>query len=110
MINPTGIVPTEFKCLILPKEVEQVSKGGIILSSQSVEAEKSATIEGEIIAVSPLAFSYARKDEWEAAGAEPPKPGQRVIFAKYAGMRHKAKDGQEYLLVNDKDIVATIEE
>lgn len=107
MTNPTGITPTEFKVLILPKEVEQVSKGGIILSSQTVDAEKAMTIEGEIIAVSHLAFTYATEAEW---GGKKPAPGQRVIFAKYAGVRHKAKDGQEYLLVNDKDIVATIED
>jgi len=107
MTNPTGITPTEFKVLILPKEVEQISPGGIILSSQTMDAEKSATIEGEIIAVSHLAFTYATEAEWDG---KKPAPGQRVIFAKYAGVRHKAKDGQEYLLVNDKDIVATIED
>lgn len=108
MINPTGITPTEFKVLILPKEVEQVSKGGIILSSQSVEAEKSATIEGEIIAVSHLAFTYATEAEWDG---KKPKPGDRAIFAKYAGVRVKSpRDGQEYLLINDKDLVATIED
>ena len=107
MTNPTGIVPTEFKVLILPNAVEQVSKGGIILSAQTVDAEKSATIEGELIAVSHLAFTYATEAEWDG---KKPAAGQRVIFAKYAGVRHKAKDGQEYLLVNDKDIVATIED
>lgn len=106
-MNPTGIVPTEFKCLILPKEVEQVSKGGIILSSQTIDAEKATTIEGAIIAVSHLAFTYATEAEWDG---KKPRPGQRVIFAKYAGVRHKAKDGQEYLLINDKDVVAVIEE
>lgn len=107
MTNPTGIMPTEFKVLILPKEVESISKGGIILPSQAVDAEKSATIEGEIVAVSHLAFTYATAEEW---GDKKPKPGQRVIFAKYAGVRHTAKDGQEYLLVNDKDVVAIIGE
>lgn len=105
-MNITGIQPTEFKVLILPKEVENVSKGGIILTSKSVDEEKYATIEGEIIAISHLAFTYATEAEW---GGKKPKAGDHVIFAKYAGVRHKAKDGQEYLLVNDKDIVATIE-
>lgn len=105
--NPTGITPTEFKVLIAPEEVEQVTKGGIIRPLQTTETEKYATIEGRIVAVSHLAFTYATAEEW---GDHKPKPGDRVIFAKYAGVRHKAKDGQEYLLVNDKDIVATIED
>lgn len=107
MTNPTGIQPTEFKVLILPDPVEEVTKGGIILAAQTKDSEKYATIEGRIVAVSHLAFTYATAEEW---GDAKPKPGDRVIFAKYAGVRHKAKDGQEYLLVNDKDIVATIED
>ncbi len=105
--NPTGIRPTEFKVLILPDAVEEVTKGGIIVPVSKAESDKYATIEGRIVAVSHLAFTYATAEEW---GDAKPKPGDRVIFAKYAGVRHKAKDGQEYLLINDKDIVATIED
>ena len=108
--NTSGIMPTEYKVMILPKEVEEVTKGGIILATQTTQSEKYATIEGTIVAKSPLAFTYAKDEEWAAANAVPPAVGQRVIFAKYAGVRHKAKDGKEYLLVNDKDVVATIED
>lgn len=108
-MNTTGIQPTEFKVLIAPKKVED-KVGSIFMPDQVKDSEKYATIEGTIIAVSPLAFIYVTKQEWAENNAIPPKPGDRVIFAKYAGVRHKAKDGQEYLLVNDKDIVATIEE
>lgn len=106
--NTSGIVPTEFKVLILPKEVEEVTKGGIILAAQTTNAEKYATIEGEIVAISHLAFTYATEAEWDG---HKPKPGQRVIFAKYAGVRTKGpKDGKEYLLVNDKDVCAVFED
>jgi co-chaperonin GroES (HSP10) len=104
--NTTGINPTEFKVLIAPKPVEEVTKGGIILATQTTDSEKYATIEGTIIAASHLAFTYATEAEWDG---KKPAAGDRVIFAKYAGVRHKAKDGLEYLLVNDKDIVAVIE-
>lgn len=107
MINTTGINPTEFKVLIAPKPVEEVTKGGIILAAQTTDSEKYATIEGTIVAVSHLAFTYATEAEW---GDKKPSPGQRVIFAKYAGVRHKAKDGVEYLLVNDKDLVAVLDD
>lgn len=106
MTNTTGIQPTEFKVLIAPKKVEE-KIGSIIMPDQVIDGEKYATIEGTIVAMSHLAFTYATAEEWDG---KKPAPGDRVIFAKYAGVRHKAKDGQEYLLVNDKDIVATIEE
>ena len=65
--------------------------GNVYLPQQAQDAEKYATIEGRIIAVSPLAFSYATAAEWDAAGAAKPKPGDRVLYAKYAGVRHKGR-------------------
>lgn len=108
--NKTGIWPTEFKLLVKPKAAEEISKGGIIIPKSTQDTEKFAQTEGVVVAVSPLAFTYATKDEWEAAGARPPKPGQTVLYAKYAGNWVKGKDGGEYLLINDKDVCATIEE
>lgn len=106
-MNTSGITPTEYKVLVEPKEVETVTKGGIILADQTATAEKHATIEGTIIDVSHLAFTYATDEEWSG---KKPHAGQRVIFAKYAGVRHKAKDGKEYLLINDKDVVAVVQD
>ncbi len=107
MTNPSGINPTEFKVLIEPDEAEEITKGGIIIPTDRVTKDTYATTDGRIIAISHLAFTYATAEEW--AGLKP-KPGDRVAFAKYAGTRRKGKDGTDYLLVNDKDIVATIEE
>ena len=108
MTNTTGINPTEFKVLIDPKRVEERTKGGIILPDTTKEREEYAAVEGTIVALSHLAFTYATAAEW---GDSKPKAGQRVVYAKYAGVRVKSPiDGQEYLLVNDKDICATIED
>lgn len=109
MKNASGITPTEFKVLIDPKPVEK-KIGSIIIPETTQESEKYAQIEGRIVAVSPLAFSYASPDEWKAAGAKKPGPGDVVLYAKYAGVRVKGKDGKEYLIVNDKDLTATIED
>lgn len=109
MTNPSGIKPTEYKVLIDPTPVE-TKVGSIILPETTVDSEKFAQIKGRVVAASPLAFTYASREEWEAAGAVPPKPGDIVLHAKYAGVRTKGKDGREYLIVNDKDITAIIEE
>lgn len=104
--NPTGIHPTEFKVLILPDAVEE-KIGSIYVPEDTKTKETYATTKGVIIAVSHLAFTYATEAEW---GDHKPKPGDRVLFAKYAGARHKARDGRDYLLINDKDVLATIED
>lgn len=110
MTNPSGISPIEFKVLIDPTPIETTTKGGVILADMTKEAEKFAQVKGRIVARSPHAFSYVDAEEWAAANTEKPEPGQIVLYAKYAGVRVKGKDGKEYLLINDKDICATIEE
>lgn len=103
--NPSGIHPTEFKVVIKPKEMETVSKGGIIIPMGEAEKLHNAATEGTIIAVSPLAFSY---EKWPD-GYGPPKVGDRIVYSKYAGMKLKGKDAVEYIIANDKDICAVLE-
>lgn len=107
--NQTGIYPTEYKVLVKPKPAEEVSKGGIIMPVSKTDSEKFAQTEGTIVAQSPLAHSYVDDSAWAAVGASKPKPGDRILYAKYAGAWVKGKDGQEYLLIQDKDICATID-
>ncbi len=109
--NTSEFRPTENKVLVLPDAVEEVTKGGIILAIETTEKEKWATTTGRIVAVSPLAFNYASPEEWAASGGAPPKAGQRIIYAKYAGLRVKSKrDGNDYVVLNDKDVCMTIED
>lgn len=101
-LNPSGINPTEFKVLVEPKAVEE-KIGSIILPDAKKEHDKYATTEGSIVAMSPLAFTYASTDEWSDGR---PQVGNHVVFAKYAGLRVTGNDGKEYLLLNDKDVCA----
>lgn len=108
--NLSGITPVEFKVLILPDAVanEHTFKGEggkefkILRPDATKDQEQFAQIDGTIIAVSPLAFSYSDAT-WEK-----PKPGDRVSYAKYAGALKKGKDGKDYRIVNDKDIFAVL--
>ena len=110
MNNPSGISPTEYKVLVKPKEVEN-KIGSIHLPDVHKDKEKFAQTRGTIIAVSPLAFTYATESEWTQAGAEKPMAGDEVLYGKYAGVVVRGpKDGVEYTLLNDKEIMAKIEE
>lgn len=102
-----GLRPVEFKVVIEPKPVQEISKGGIILPDMTKDHEKYAATEGRLVAVAPAAFSYINEDEWHG---QKPQVGDKVLYAKYAGFRFKAPDGKEYLVANDKDVVAVIEE
>lgn len=100
--NPSGIWPTEFNVLVRQKDVEEKTKGGIIVPEVAREKEQYAEMEGTLIAISPLAFCYERWPD----GARKPKAGDRIIIAKYSGVRVRGDDGQTYLLTKDKDIAA----
>jgi chaperonin GroES len=103
MTNPSGVYPTEYKVLIRPIEVDQKTKGGIIIPDETKERDQYAQMRGELVAVSPLAFTY---DDWK--DAKPPQVGDEVLFAKYAGAVVDGKDGKKYRLANDKDIAAVL--
>jgi chaperonin GroES len=107
MTNPSGIRPTEYKVVISPKQLDERTKGGIIIPDATKERDQYAQMEGVIVEVSPLAFTYEPRENW--GDSVPPKAGDRVLFAKYAGATVKGKDGVEYRIVNDKDIFAVLD-
>jgi chaperonin GroES len=103
-MNTSGLTPLEFFVVVELDPTEQKTPGGIILTSQTAEADKLATQEGTLIAVSPHAFSYA--DNWPEGSK--PEVGARVLFKRFAGHLHKRNE-RDYRLLNDKDVVAVVE-
>lgn len=99
-----NLIPMEFNVVVELDNVEQVTKGGIILAPQSVDREKLSAEEGVLVAVSPHAFTYA---DWPE-GARKPEVGDRVLIAKFAGIQ-RDRDGVSLKIVKDKDIIAIVE-
>jgi co-chaperonin GroES (HSP10) len=97
------LVPVEYKVIVLPDKVEEKAGGGIIDKPQvTITQEQRAQVRGLLVAVSEMAFS-----DWDG---EKPKKGQRVYFAKYAGIytEEKGPNGVQYRIINDKDIACII--
>jgi chaperonin GroES len=104
MTNDSGLLPQEYNVVIRMDPTEEKTAGGIIIPVSKKERDELATDEGTLIAVSPHAFSYA---DWPE-GADQPQPGDRVLFAQYAG-RIWERGGIKYRILKDKDIVAVIQ-
>lgn len=102
MGNNSGITPQGHRVLIKAEEVEETTKGGIVLPGELTKKQQLAEIRGRVIEIGLTAYS----DQ----AAPFCKVGDRVIFAKYSGILYDGKDGEEYRVINDLDIVATIEE
>ena len=104
-----GIIPLEFKVLVKPSDAEvdpalaRAKKAGIQLPQDVLERELMAQIVAEFVAAGGNAF-----EDWKDARL--PSPGDKVLIAKYAGITVKGADGQEYRMLNDKDISGIITE
>ncbi len=106
--NPSGIHPTEFNVVVLPDSAKDTIEHGSLKLYKpiaQIDKEQAAAVTGQLIAVSPLAFTYERWPD----GAAPPKVGDRVSYQKYAGMQQDGKDGGKYVIMKDKDIAAILE-
>lgn len=100
--NPSGIVPTDVKVLVKPDPVEEKTKGGIILADTTKDKAKYAGTKATLIAAGPNAFR-----EW-GDGCDIPV-GSRVLYAQYSGARLEGLDGEDYVVMNDEDLIARVE-
>jgi chaperonin GroES len=79
-------------------EVEETSKGGIILAASAQEKPQ----EAEVIAVGPGGIVDGKEVQMQV------KVGQKVIYSKYAGTEVKLDD-EEFIIVKQNDILAVVE-
>lgn len=97
--------PTGWRILLLPYQGKKKSEGGILLTTETQEKERVATVCGYVLKVGPLAYKDFDKF---GPDAEPwCKKGDWVIFGRYAGSRFKIEGG-EVRLLNDDEILAKI--
>lgn len=88
-----GIKPLGERVVIKRVEAEEKTKSGIVLPGQAKEQPQMA----KVVAVGP----GTSEDKMEL------KEGDLVIFSKYAGTEIKF-EGEEYTIMSQKDILATV--
>lgn len=103
MQNESGLSPVEYNVVVRMDDVEKKTPGGIFLPDSKTDRDKLAADEGTLVAVSPLAFTYA---DWPE-GCEPPKVGDRILMAQFDG-RVWEKHGKTYRLIKDKSVIAVV--
>ena len=93
-----NVKPLGDRVVIKNLETEETTKGGILLTSSAKEKPQMA----EVISVGPGGLVDGKEIVMHV------KPGQKVIYSKYAGTEVKL-DGQEIIIVRQSDILATVE-
>jgi len=80
-------------------EEKEVVKGGIIIP----DTAKEKPMEGEVVAVGDGKIL----DDGKRVALDV-KPGNRILFGKYAGTEIKIED-QDYVIMREEEILAIIE-
>lgn len=94
MLKPLGD-----RVIIKVAEEEEKTIGGIVLASAAKEKPQTGTV---------IAVGTGRTLENGQALPVPVKVDDTVMFEKYSGTEVKF-EGQEYLIVNAKEIIAIVE-
>lgn len=101
-MNKSGIHPVEYRVLVKPVKVEQKTAGGLYMPDKAMDKEKFAMTKGVLIEAGAIAFT---DPDW----LDRPKAGQMVMYDRYAGgSLVRGDDGEEYRLMGDKEICATL--
>ena len=95
--------PTGWRILVLPFQMGEKTKGGILMGQDTLEKQQVASQCGNVLAMGP--DCYRDKDRYKQGPWC--KVGDWVMFARYAGSRIKIEGG-EVRLLNDDEILATI--
>jgi len=109
MSNESGIIPLGFKVLVKIKELEETTKGGIIIPADTREKEEAASQIATIVDYGKAAFTIGVADlpnEWDVQ----PEIDNEVVLNRYAGITIEGTDKKEYRLINDKEILAILSE
>jgi chaperonin GroES len=92
------IEPLGYRIMLKPKDMEEVSKGGIVIPQTTVDRNKAATNEGTVVALGPDAYK-----EFDTPWVE---IGDEVLYSKYNGERLiNPKTKEEVIMINDTDIL-----
>ncbi len=87
--------------LVKLDEPETKTASGIILAVDE-KKERKAVEYGTVVKVGPTAFLDYGRDPTIL------KEGDRISFARYSGKSIVDSDGTEYVLLNDNDVLVTL--
>ena len=93
------LVPLGDKVVVKQLEAIETTKSGIVLTGGAKEKPQ----EAEVIAVGPGGVIDGKEIVMEV------KPGQKVMYSKYAGTEVKL-EGTEYIILKQSDILAIVED
>jgi chaperonin GroES len=93
-----SIKPLEDRIVVKPLDAEQTTASGLVIPDTAKEKPQ----EGEVLAVGPGRFEDGNRVPVDV------KVGDKVVYSKYGGTEVKY-EGEEYLILSARDVLAVIE-
>lgn len=94
----TSLVPLADRIVIIPLKQEEMTASGLVIP----DTVKEKPQQGEVVAVGP-----GRLDDNGKRVPMDLRSGDRILYAKYTGTEIKL-DNEEYIVLNEKDILAKL--
>jgi len=94
----TKLVPLADRIVITPLKQDEVTASGLVIPDTAKEKPQ----QGEVVAVGP-----GRLDDNGKRVVLDLSVGDRILYAKYTGTEVKL-DNEEYIVLNEKDVLAKL--
>ena len=96
--SKVAIKPLEDRIVGQPLDAEQTTASGLVIPDTAKEKPQ----EGVVLAIGPGRFEDGKRVELDV------KVGDVVLYSKYGGTEVKY-NGEEYLVLSSRDVLAVIE-
>ena len=96
--------PCGWRILVKPREIEETTKGGIILIDSIRDTQAYAAAIAQVIEIGEDAYRDFDKftTPWVSVG-------DWIMIGKFAGHSFK-EDGEEFRILNDDEVIAIIDD
>jgi len=97
--------PKGYKILIALPEPDEMTEGGILKATETMQTEEIGSICGLVLKLGPDAYSDKNRFPSGAFCEE----GDFILMRSYSGTRFKVQ-GKEFRLINDDSVEAVVED
>jgi co-chaperonin GroES (HSP10) len=101
VIGVADVVKVErFQLIVRQVNTKKVSKGGIILTDETISDQRWTNGMGEVVALGPSVYRGKKFEDMDLHPSDAPKIGEIVLFESRAPRRFKF-DGVEHMVIPD---------
>ena len=97
--------PTGWRMLVLPYRGQGKTKGGVLLTDETMQERSYTTVTGLVLKMGPDCY----KDETRYPNGPWCKVNDWIIFGRYAGSRFGIEGG-EVRILNEDEIIAVVKD